>query len=93
MKLEKLLKETDSLTYINALKVTQTEIKDKVSRVEELGGYMQNEFDAIKKLMRRADNQYRVIAKIVQGSTDNLSTNVEVETDLDAIREIMEDVR
>lgn len=65
MNLEQMLKETDALTYLNALKVTLTEIKEEVSNIDELTGYVNQSMERIRKLQRKADNQYRVVAKIV----------------------------
>lgn len=66
MKLSELLQEADALTYINALKVTLTEIKDEISEIEEMQEYANQACERTKKLMRKADNQYRLISKLVQ---------------------------
>jgi hypothetical protein len=93
MNLEKLLKETDALTYVNALKVTQTEIKDSISTIEELQGYVTQECEKLRKLVRKADNQYRMVAKLVQNGEVPFATNVEVEANLADYEEVMKNER
>lgn len=60
---EKLIRETDSLTYLNALKTAISELKEELALVEETGEYQAHAIDRAKKIMRRIDNQYRAIIK------------------------------
>lgn len=93
MKLEKLIKETEALTYINSLKVTLTEIKDQVSEIEQHKEYTTLACEKVRRLVRRADNQYRLIAKLAQGSSTTIATNVSIEDSAnEELKNIMEDV-
>lgn len=96
MNLEQLLKETDSLTYINALKVTLMELKQEFSSIEEMNTYSTEACERGKKLIRKADNQYRVIAKLVQKDTPLISdltidSNMEDMTEMEKIMEGKDD--
>lgn len=93
MKLSELLREADALTYVNALKVTLTEIKDEVSEIEEMQSYANQGCERVKKLMRKADNQYRLISKMVQQgeASEDLDLTVDPKIDLHEIQAIMED--
>lgn len=93
--LEELIKGTDALTYINALKVTLTEIKDELSQQDELRDYMNQSADRARKLMRKADNQYRIIAKLAQKGEAILGTDLisqEDEETFTQLEELMSDV-
>lgn len=79
-----LIRETDALTYLNALKVTQTEIKREVSDIEEMTEHLQGSCERLKKLVRKSDNQYRLIAKIVSRET-LASTSAVVDDDLETL--------
>lgn len=89
--LKDLLEQTDALTYLNALQVTLKELKSQFSVMEEMSNYNQQACDKAKKLLRRADHQYRVVAKLVQGN-DIVSKEVIIEdiTDLE-IEELLKD--
>lgn len=92
MSLGELLHETDALTYINALKVTLTEIKDEISTQEELRDYMNQSGERARKLLRRADGQYRLIAKLVNREIP-VASDLIVEDSIeqfDALKEQME---
>lgn len=89
MNLEELFKETDALTYVNALRVTLTEVKDCVSSIEELTEYQQNECNRLRKLMRKADTQYRVVSRIVQNGEAPLATSVTLDENIEDIEELM----
>lgn len=89
------LAETDALTYINALKVTLTEIKDEISQQDELRDYMNQSAERTRKLMRKADNQYRIVAKLVSKDAPAIANKVTVEDsiqDFDDLQELMSDV-
>lgn len=77
-KLEDLIKETDALTYINSLKVTLQELKNEFSEIEEQVEYITQACERSRKLIRRADNQYRLIAKLAQKQEP---TEVQLEED------------
>lgn len=81
MNLDELIKNTDALTYANALKVTISEIKDKASQVEELSEYIANAVQDIRKLTRKADAQYRLLAKLAQNDTGSLANSISIEED------------
>lgn len=97
MNLEDLLKDTEALTYINALKITLVELKAEFSSIEEMQGYMNQSCDRAKKLIRRADNQYRLIAKLVNKDSTSFEGEINVEQALEdmesqrLIEEVMED--
>lgn len=92
MNLGELLRDTEALTYINALKVTLTEIKSELAEQEKLREHMNLSSDKTKRLLRKADNHYRLIAKIVthQGT---LATGVSIVDDLKSLEleELMEE--
>lgn len=87
--LEELAKKTDALTYLNALKVTLTQIKNEVAVQEELREYMNRSGDRAKKLMKRADGQYRMFARLVNRESP-FATDVTVD---DSIPEDFEELR
>lgn len=60
---EKLIRDTDSLTYLNALKSAISELKEELALLEETREYQNLAIDRAKKVMRRIDNQYRAIIK------------------------------
>lgn len=91
MKLAELLKETDALAYINALKVTLTEIKQEVSTQEELREYQNQSAERMKKLMRKADNQYRLVAKCAQQGEITIANDVIIQ-DASEIEDLMKEV-
>lgn len=82
--LEDLLKETDSLTYINALKVTLIEIKEEISTLDELHEYQKNSQEKLKKLVRRADTHYRLINRLVTKEAP-LATNVDIHDEIEEL--------
>lgn len=79
MKLDELINGTDALTYVNALRVTQTEIKDELSEIEQMTNYIVNSVERVRKLSRKADNQYRVIAKLAQQGQGSFANNVSID--------------
>lgn len=91
MKLEELIRETDALTYLNALKVTLSEIKKEVAQQDELRDYQNQSAERVRKLMRKADNQYRLVAKIVTKEAPFATEiTIEDETQFDQTKEVME---
>lgn len=94
MKLNELINETDALTYANALKVTLLEMKDEVSSIKEMMIYIAHSSERIDKLMRKADNQYRMISKLVNREgpiVTNITIAEEIdEEQADELREVME---
>lgn len=95
MNLEELLKDTEALTYINALKITLVELKAEFSSIEEMQGYMAQSCERAKKLIRRADNQYRLIAKLVNKENQLLEGEIDIEQALEdlELEEVMENDR
>lgn len=61
--IEQLFRETDALTYTNALKVQIAELKEQFSILEETSEYQAQAVDKAKKIIRRIDNQYRAIVR------------------------------
>lgn len=90
--LEDLLREADALTFVNALKVTLTEIKDEVSIQEELRQNMNFSAERQKKLLRKADNQYRLIAKLAQRLEGSIAGNLSIEDTSSEYEELMQEV-
>lgn len=88
IKLKDLLEETDALTYINSLKVTLSELKAEFSKIEEMQGYINQGCERSRKLLKKADNQYRLIAKLVQDNKP-ITAEVNVDDELE-LMEIME---
>lgn len=82
MNLGELIRDTDALTYANALKVTQTEIKDEISNIEEMISYINQAVDRVRKLVRKADNQYRIVAKIAQKDYGSIANELTVVEDM-----------
>lgn len=92
MKLYELLRDTEALTYINALKVTQLAIKDEVAEIARLTEHLNESNTRVAKLVRRGDAQYRMIVKIATNSAPAV-TNVTVsDDDLQEYEELMSDV-
>lgn len=92
MKLDELVRNTDALTYLNALKVTLTEIKEQFSEMEQQLGYQATACDKTKKLIRKADGQYRLLTRLVQKDaplTSGISLN-DALSELPDIKEVME---
>lgn len=90
MTLDEMLKRTDALTYINSLKVTLLELKAEFSSIEEQVEYITQACERSKKLMRRADNQYRLVAKLVNNK--EITTSLEGELNLAEAMENLEDI-
>lgn len=67
LKIEQLIRETDALTYLNALKSALSELKEELSTLEETREYQNQAIERARKLIRRIDNQYRAIVKASQG--------------------------
>lgn len=93
MNLGELLTETDALTYINALKVTLTQIKDEISTQDELRDYLNQSGERTKKLIRRADGQYRLITKLVTKESPTATKLVidEDAADYEELKSLMEE--
>lgn len=97
MNLHDLFRNTDALTYANALKITLADIKREVTEVKDMRDNINTACENIDKLIRKADNQYRLIAKIAtdQGS---LASELTIENDLadvdvnDNLKTLMEEV-
>lgn len=60
---EELIRNTDSLTYLNALKVALSELKEEHANIEETCEYLNSAVERSRKIIRRIDNQYRAIIK------------------------------
>lgn len=92
-----LAEETDALTYLNALKVTLTQIKTEVATQEELRAYMNESAERTKKLMKKLDGQYRMFARIVTKETAyatdiTIDDSIPDDEEYDNVKEVMEDV-
>lgn len=92
--LDELASQTDSLTYLNAIKVTLTQIKDESTTQEELRSYMNESAERVKKLIKKADGQYRLFARIVNREPI-IATGVVVDEsipeDFESLKKIMEE--
>lgn len=82
MNVEDMLRKTDSLTFLNALKVGMAELKEELATIEEAREYQSQAVDRARKIMRRLDNQYRAVVKCVQTASEPKPT-VMAEFDLD----------
>lgn len=91
MNLEEMLRDTDALTYINSLKVTQAEIKEEVSNLENMQEHMAQSCSKVRKLVRKSDNQYRLIVKLVKRDNIVASDLVIEENNLDEVEALMEE--
>lgn len=92
--LGEMLRETDAITFVNAIKVTLTSIKKELQTLSELAEYTNNAVERTHKLMRKADNQYRVLAKLAQNTEPSMA-DIEVDPGLDDnddFKELMEKV-
>lgn len=90
-----LLRDTDALTYVNAIKVTLTSIKKELTTQNEMAEYAQRSVERTHRLMRKADNQYRVLAKLAQNtepSMADIDVNPGFDEDDDDLRELMEQI-
>lgn len=70
MKLEDLVNKTDALTYLNALKCTIAELKEELATIEEAREYQTNAIERARKIMKRMDNQYRLIVKSAAAASE-----------------------
>lgn len=70
MTIEELLRKTDALTFLNALKVGMTELKEELATIDEAREYQNQAVDRSRKIMRRLDNQYRAIVKCAQVASE-----------------------
>jgi hypothetical protein len=68
--LEHLIRKTDALTYLNALKAGMSELKEELSTIEETREYQAQAIERARKIMRRLDNQYRAIVKSANAAAD-----------------------
>lgn len=94
MKLDELINETDALTYINSLKCTLLEIKDEFSGIKEMAEYIKQATERTEKLMRKADNQYRLISKLVNREAavaSNLIVDDSIPEDFEELKKLMEE--
>lgn len=94
MNLMEMLRDTDALTYVNSLKVTLTEVKQLAGDMKEMRDNWVNACDNMDKLIRKADNQYRLIAKIAQnrGSiVSELTIRDELSEPSEELRQLMEE--
>lgn len=82
MNVEDMLRKTDSLTFLNALKVGMAELKEELATIEEAREYQSQAVDRARKIMRRLDNQYRAVVKCVQTASE-AKPAVVAEFDLD----------
>ena len=85
MDIEHLIRKTDALTYINAIKTGMTELKDEFSAIAEMQEYQAAALDRARKIIRRMDNQYRTVVKAAHGTP--LKTEAEID---DELRKFME---
>lgn len=76
MNIEEMLRKTDSLTFLNALKVGMTELKEELATIEEAREYQSQAVERARKIMRRLDNQYRAVTKCVQVASEARPTIV-----------------
>lgn len=83
--IEELIRKTDALTYLNALKTGMSELKDELSSITEMQEYQAQAVDRAKKIIRRLDNQYRAVVKAAHGQP----AKTEAEID-ETLREFME---
>lgn len=94
MNLGELLRETESLTYLNAIKVTLTEIKQELGTQRELRDYMNASIERTEKLIRRADSNYRLVAKLATREAP-VATDIivrdDIEEELEELRQVMEE--
>lgn len=88
-KLSQLLTDTDALTYINALRVTLLELKAEFSTIEEMQEYTTQACERSKKLMRKADNQYRLVAKLVN-KEPTIDGRLDIDDTIEELQEIEE---
>ena len=63
MDIEELIRRTDALTYVNAIKTGMTELKDEMSSITEMQEYQAQAVERARRIIRRMDNQYRAIVK------------------------------
>lgn len=61
--LEDMIRNTDGLTYLNALKTAVTELKEELALLEQTREYQYLAIERARKIMRRIDNQYRALVK------------------------------
>ena len=65
--IEELIKKTDALTYVNALKTGLSELKDEMSSITEMQEYQAQAVERARRIIRRMDNQYRAVVKAAHG--------------------------
>jgi hypothetical protein len=91
--LGELLRETDALTFLNALKMTLTEVKEELSKQNEMAAYLELSRERVEKLQRRFDNQYRLLVKLAMREAPTADVTVEDDTQsVDQLKELMGDV-
>ena len=61
--LEDLIRNTDSLTFLNALKSQVSELKEELTIIDETREYQNQAVERARKIIRRIDNQYRAVIK------------------------------
>lgn len=91
--LKDLAERTDSLTYLNALKVTVTQIKQEAATQEELRLYMNESSIRLRKLVKKVDNQYRLFARLVTKEplyTTDVTVDETLPEELEELKEVME---
>lgn len=85
MNLEQLIRETDAMAYLNALKTALAELKSELSIIEENVEYVTLSTERVRKIARRMDNQYRALVKCT------INNNQLKETEIDEdFKELME---
>lgn len=67
MDIEELIRKTDALTYVNAIKTGMSELKDEMSAITEMQEYQASAVERARRIIRRMDNQYRAIVKAAHG--------------------------
>lgn len=91
--LDELSRRTDALTFLNALKVTLTQLKQEVAAQDELREYMNESGERIKKLVKKYDATYRMFARLVTKESP-YATDVTIDetlpANLDELKEVME---
>lgn len=90
MKVEELMRNTDALTYLNALKATLTEIKEQFAEMEDQVSYMTSACDRTRKLIRKADNTYRLLVKCGQTGTAISASEISIDDSIESLTEIEE---
>lgn len=71
---EQLIKHTDALIYVNALKAALSELKEEMATIQETREYQDAAIERARRIMRRLDNQYRAIVRSATAPNDPKDT-------------------